>query len=83
MATVTLTLAEKEAYKTKQISQSDLAIKYGVGRTSVRRALKEAGLCTYGEYATPLDRSLLEVLKTFNIDSTQQLSQVISRGLKC
>lgn len=83
MTTLNLTQTDKEAYKAKQVSQADLAIQYGVGRTTVRRALKEAGLCCYADYATPSERSLLEVLKTHNINSTNQLSQVITRGLQC
>ena len=82
-----LTEIEKEhiasVYAAGKANQQDLALHYNVGRTTIRRALKEHGLCNFSDYASPLDQKLLEVLKTFNIDSTEQLSRVIQRGLKC
>ena len=71
------------AYSTKEVSQTDLAIQYGIGRTSVRRVLASAGLATYKEYATPKERKLLEVIKSFEINEPEKLSKILQRGLKC
>ena len=71
------------AYSTKEVSQTDLAIQYGIGRTSVRRVLASAGLATYKDYATPKERKLLEVIKTFEINEPEKLSKILQRGLQC
>lgn len=71
------------AYKTEETSQTDLAIQYGVGRTSIRRVLASAGLATYKDYATSKERELLEVIKTFEINEPDKLSKVLQRGLQC
>ena len=82
-----LSQAEKNsiiaAYSTKEVSQTDLAIQYGIGRTSVRRVLASAGLATYKDYATPKERKLLEVIKTFEINEPEKLSKILQRGLQC
>ena len=83
----TLTAEEKEhivcIYSAEKATQSDLAIHYGVGRTTIRRVLADAGLAVFNEHATPKERNLLEVLKTFSIESADQLSRVLQRGLSC
>lgn len=80
MPKITLSAQDIQDYQDKKVRQSDLAISYGVGRTTIRRALKEAGLCTYNGHISSKEKSLLEVLKTFNIDSAQKLSQLLQRG---
>lgn len=67
-------------YLSKNASQDELAHRYGVGTTTIRRALAEAGLVKYSAHATRKERDMLSMLNTFGIDTTQRLFEVLQRG---
>lgn len=82
-----LSFAEKESiaerYKSSEVSQADLAIEFKVSRTTIRRALHEFGLSKMDSEASTTERSLLETIKAFGIDSTERLRDVLNKGVQC
>lgn len=70
-------------YRAGNSCQEDLAIEYGVSRSTIRRALHEHGLVTNTRETTTNERSILETIKQFNIKTVEQLSSLIRKGLEC
>jgi len=87
MRNTLLTPAEKEAiaaaYKDTKLSQADLASAYSVSRTTIRRALHEHGVVEFNTEASSKERSLLDVIKAYGIESVSRLREVLSKGVQC
>lgn len=83
MAILNLNPAEKDyicELKTKfKESQRDIAVKTGLSRTTVRRVLAEKGLCTYSNGATPEERNILNILKSYGITNTTDLYALLAK----
>lgn len=82
-----LTQTDKQAikakYEAKEATQADLAIEYGVGKTTIRRVLRDFGLVTLSDYATQQERNMLGIIKQFGIQSEDKLRAILQRGLQC
>lgn len=87
MRNTLLTPEEKEAiaaaYKDTKLSQADLASAYSVSRTTIRRALHEHGVVEFNTEASSKERSLLDVIKAYGIDSVSRLREVLTKGVQC
>lgn len=87
MRNTLLTPAEKEAiaaaYKDTKLSQADLASAYSVSRTTIRRALHEHGVVEFNTEASSKERSLLDVIKAYGIETVSRLREVLSKGVQC
>lgn len=70
-------------YKAGGVTQEDLAFIYGVSATTIRRTLYEFGLCKFNSEVTTKERSLLEVIKQYDISTTEQLRSVLAKGVQC
>lgn len=70
-------------YKAGETTQADLAISYGVSRSTIRRALHENGLATMVREVSTNERSMLNVVKQFGIDTVERLHDVIRKGVQC
>lgn len=70
-------------YKAGGVTQEDLAVIYGVSATTIRRTLYEFGLCKFNSEVTTKERSLLEVIKQYDISTTEQLRSVLAKGVQC
>lgn len=71
------------AYKDTKLSQADLASAYSVSRTTIRRALHEHGVVEFNTEASSKERSLLDVIKAYGIDSVSRLREVLTKGVQC
>ena len=87
MSKTLLTPAEKEAnaaaYRETKISQADLASAYPVSRTTIRRALHEHGIVEFNTEASTKERSFLDAIKAYGIESVSRLREVLSKGVQC
>lgn len=87
MSKTLLAPAEKEAiaaaYKEEKLSQADLASAYGVSRTTIRRALHEHGVVEFNTEASTKERTFLDAIKAYGIDSISRLREVLSKGVQC
>lgn len=87
MSKTLLTPAEKEAiaaaYKETKLSQADLASAYQVSRSTIRRALHEFDLAILNTEASTKERTFLDVIKAYGIDSISRLREVLSKGVQC
>lgn len=87
MSKTLLTPVEKEAiaaaYKDTKLSQADLASAYSVSSTTIRRALHEHGVVEFNTEASSKERSLLDVIKAYGIDSVSRLREVLTKGVQC
>lgn len=87
MRNTLLTPEEKEAiaaaYKDTKLSQADLALAYGVSRTTIRRALHEHGVVEFNTEASTKERAFLEVLKAYGINTISRLHNVLNKGVQC
>lgn len=71
------------AYKDTKLNQADLASAYSVSRTTIRRALHEHGVVEFNTEASSKERSLLDVIKAYGIDSVSRLREVLTKGVQC
>ena len=71
------------AYKDTKLSQADLASAYSVSRTTIRRALHEHGVVEFNTEASSKERSFLDAIKTYGIESVSRLREVLSKGVQC
>lgn len=71
------------AYKDTKLSQADLALAYGVSRSTIRRALHEFDLAILSTEASTKERALLEVLKAYGISTISRLHNVLNKGVQC
>jgi DNA-binding transcriptional regulator LsrR (DeoR family) len=71
------------AYKEEKLSQADLASAYSVSRTTIRRALHEHGVVEFNTEASSKERSLLNVIKAYGIETVSRLREVLSKGVQC
>ena len=87
MSKTLLTPEEKAAiaaaYKDTKLNQADLASAYSVSRTTIRRALHEHGVVEFNTEASSKERSLLDVIKAYGIDSVSRLREVLTKGVQC
>jgi len=87
MRNTLLTPTEKEeiaaAYKDTKLSQADLASAYSVSRTTIRRALHEHGVVEFNTEASSKERSFLDAIKAYGIESVSRLREVLSKGVQC
>ena len=87
MSKTLLTVEEKTAiaaaYKDTKLSQADLASAYSVSRTTIRRALHEHGIVEFNTEASTKERSFLDAIKAYGIDSVSRLREVLSKGVQC
>lgn len=71
------------AYKDTKLSQADLASAYQVSRSTIRRALHEFDLAILNTEASTKERTFLDAIKAYGIDSVSQLREVLSKGVQC
>ncbi len=71
------------AYKDTKLSQADLASAYSVSRTTIRRALHEHGVVEFNTEASSKERSFLDAIKAYGIESVSRLREVLSKGVQC
>lgn len=71
------------AYKDTKLSQADLASAYSVSRTTIRRALHEHGIVEFNTEASTKERSFLDAIKAYGIDSISRLREVLTKGVQC
>ena len=71
------------AYKETKLSQADLASAYSVSRTTIRRALHEHGVVEFNTEASSKERSFLDAIKAYGIESVSRLREVLSKGVQC
>lgn len=71
------------AYKEEILSQADLASAYSVSRTTIRRALHEHGVVEFNTEASSKERSFLDAIKAYGIESVSRLREVLSKGVQC
>ena len=71
------------AYKDTKLSQADLASAYSVSRTTIRRALHEHGVVEFNTEASTKERSFLDAIKAYGINSVSRLREVLSKGVQC
>lgn len=87
MRNTLLTPAEKAAiaaaYKDTKLSQADLASAYSVSRTTIRRALHEHGVVEFNTEASSKERSFLDAIKAYGIESVSRLREVLTKGVQC
>lgn len=87
MRNTLLTPTEKEAiaaaYKDTKLSQADLASAYSVSRTTIRRALHEHGVVEFNTEASSKERSFLDAIKAYGIESVSRLREVLTKGVQC
>ena len=87
MSKTLLTPEEKAAiataYKDTKLSQADLASAYSVSRTTIRRALHEHGVVEFNTEASSKERSFLDAIKAYGIESVSRLREVLSKGVQC
>lgn len=87
MSKTLLTPVEKEAiaaaYKDTKLSQADLASAYSVSRSTIRRALHEFDLAVLNTEASTKERSFLDAIKAYGINSVSRLREVLSKGVQC
>lgn len=87
MRNTLLTPAEKEeiakVYKETKLSQADLASAYSVSRTTIRRALHEHGVVEFNTEASSKERSFLDAIKAYGIESVSRLREVLTKGVQC
>ena len=87
MRNTLLTPTEKEeiakVYKETKLSQADLASAYSVSRTTIRRALHEHGVVEFNTEASSKERSFLDAIKAYGIESVSRLREVLSKGVQC
>ncbi len=87
MRNTLLTPTEKEeiakVYKETKLSQADLASAYSVSRTTIRRALHEHGVVEFNTEASSKERSFLDAIKAYGIESVSRLREVLTKGVQC
>ena len=71
------------AYKDTKLSQADLASAYSVSRTTIRRALHEHGVVEFNTEASSKERSFLDAIKAYGIESVSRLREVLTKGVQC
>ena len=71
------------AYKEEKLSQADLASAYGVSRSTIRRALHEFDLAKFDSEASTKERTFLDAIKAYGIDTVSRLRDVLSKGVQC
>ena len=87
MSKTLLTPEEKAAiaaaYRETKINQADLASAYSVSRSTIRRALHEFDLAVLNTEASTKERSFLDAIKAYGINSVSRLREVLSKGVQC